>query len=710
MAMLAIPSRITQHTLVAVTLLCCGVFAPLLLLMRTALGVPALVIGTSLLGAGCSCVICAAFSRCFDRSKCSALQWRLIMVSPWLLNPVFVSIAASQCNCGIASAVWWSAVPLGAATVVFSGCLRLVDGDPDWQQESCPPRMSFLTHWVFSRLLCIALPLCLVSFQIALYFPVRAPLPQGAEVGFCVCGMCSLVGAKFLTTCACLAHERLAQAFAVAVFLLADALSALHLVGLFSDETQAKILFSLLPVFGIVQLCIALNRLSLRSRWSRVLACRRAGARDFASNSSTPGADMELGAHINAGVNREIGLPAESSDSDDERGPGSLPDGFYEALICVLGVPPPRSASDRRQFLCGLRSAVVNTGPNRAGAPAQVVSPEGNSAVVSTQKPLAEVTSSTAPANDNAIAPEEPPPLLSKPPIEIQSDDRVCTVCQDEIRTGDLIRPLPKCSHIFHADCLERWAKTMREATRCPTCRRPALARHAAEGAVSIQDLTIARGDASDSSSTSNRSRSADASVSRANTGTNRSGARAGRGGASVSRSVSAGRGGRVPRAVSGGRQGGGGRRGAPPTGQPGTRLARQQTESQDNARSPAAATLSASLGVSEAMAIAALECSAGAPDVAAHMLLEHKGILQTAYRPLPTSMMNVPDGVAEALVKNNPDLVNCKAALQSQLSALYGSGRLPATPWAELTTTGRITVFRAALEDVARKLESRGA
>eukprot|EP00927_Polykrikos_kofoidii_P039120 TRINITY_DN3354_c0_g1_i2.p1 TRINITY_DN3354_c0_g1~~TRINITY_DN3354_c0_g1_i2.p1 ORF type:complete len:704 (-),score=68.89 TRINITY_DN3354_c0_g1_i2:61-2172(-) len=703
MAMLAIPSRITQHTLVAVTLLCCGVFAPLLLLMRTALGVPALVIGTSLLGAGCSCVICAAFSRCFDRSKCSALQWRLIMVSPWLLNPVFVSIAASQCNCGIASAVWWSAVPLGAATVVFSGCLRLVDGDPDWQQESCPPRMSFLTHWVFSRLLCIALPLCLVSFQIALYFPVRAPLPQGAEVGFCVCGMCSLVGAKFLTTCACLAHERLAQAFAVAVFLLADALSALHLVGLFSDETQAKILFSLLPVFGIVQLCIALNRLSLRSRWSRVLACRRAGARDFASNSSTPGADMELGAHINAGVSREIGHSIESSDSDDERGPGTLPDGFFEALVCVLGVPQPRAAgSGRRQFLCGLRSAVVNTGPNRAGASAPRASLEGNAAAVSTSKPLVAVTSSTVLAKDDAAASEEPPSGGSpKPPIDIPADDRVCTVCQDEIRTGDLIRPLPKCTHIFHADCLERWAKTMREATRCPTCRRPALARRASEGAVSIQVLT-ACGDERDSSTASSRSRSADANVSRGRAATNRSGSGAGRGRAGASRSVNAGR---------GGRQGGGGRRGASAAGQPGTRPSRQQTVYQVGVRSPAAAALSASLAVSEAMAIAALDCSAGAPNVAAHVLLEHKAILQAKYGPsAQVSVVNVPDGVAEAFVINNPDLAHFQAALQRQLGSLYRSGCLPATPWADLTMTGRVEVFRVALLDVTRKLDSRGS
>eukprot|EP00927_Polykrikos_kofoidii_P039124 TRINITY_DN3354_c0_g2_i1.p1 TRINITY_DN3354_c0_g2~~TRINITY_DN3354_c0_g2_i1.p1 ORF type:complete len:725 (-),score=90.51 TRINITY_DN3354_c0_g2_i1:270-2381(-) len=703
MAMSGIPSRITQHTLVAVMLLCCGVLAPILLLMRIALGAPAAAVGLGLLAAGCSSVIGAAFSRCFDRSECSAFQWRLMIVSPWLLNPMFVAIAALQCNCSIASSVWWSGFPLATVVSVLTGDKRLFDGDPEWQHQGCPPRMSFIAHWLISRMIFVALPLCMGSLQIAWYLPLRATLPEDAGIGLCVIGICVLVFAKFFSICSCLAHEMLARAWVLAALLAADWTGFVHLFGIIDDGSKEKIVLVLFFVAGVVQLRIALVRLSLRSRWSQVLARRRAGVRDFNGSSSTINVDVELGAHINSGVSQELVLQIESSDSDDEGGPGSLPEGFYETLVRVLGIPPPSGAGARRQFLCGLRSAVVS------GEPAQATPPEGTSTVVSTPKPLAQVASSAPHANDTSVAPEEAPAgASSKPPIEIRSDDRVCTVCQDEIRTGDLIRPLPKCPHIFHADCLDRWATTMRESTRCPTCRRPALARRAGDGAVSIQVLT-ASGNESDSSTASSRSRSTSANFGRGRAETNRTGARPGRGRAGASRSASAGASNRATLPVSGGRgrQGGGGRRGASAAGQPGTRIVRR---TQDYANSPAAATLSASLAVSEAMAIAALECSEGAPDVAAHVLLEHKGILLATYPHSAQTHVVVPDGIAEAFVSNNPDLACCQAALESQLSMLYRLGRLPVIPWAELTTIGRVDVFRVALEDVARKLSLRGA
>merc|ERR1719468_485338 len=74
--------------------------------------------------------------------------------------------------------------------------------------------------------------------------------------------------------------------------------------------------------------------------------------------------------------------------------------------------------------------------------------------------------------------------------IEILPGERVCTVCQEEIAIGDRVRPMPKCTHVFHAACLERWARTIREATRCPTCRRPALMRKQAAGSTPISVLT----------------------------------------------------------------------------------------------------------------------------------------------------------------------------------------------------------------------------
>eukprot|EP00927_Polykrikos_kofoidii_P039123 TRINITY_DN3354_c0_g1_i5.p1 TRINITY_DN3354_c0_g1~~TRINITY_DN3354_c0_g1_i5.p1 ORF type:complete len:714 (-),score=76.71 TRINITY_DN3354_c0_g1_i5:337-2478(-) len=696
MATSGIPSRITHHTLVAVMLMSCGVLAPVLLLMKSTFGDAALIIGTGLLAAGCSSIVGAAFSRCFDRSVCSALRWRLIIVSPWLLNPVLVAIAALQCDCTIKFAAWWSGVPLAVAVSVLS--MGLLDGDIDLQQGACPPRISFLGHWLLSRLTFIGFPFCLFSLQVALYLPLRHVRPQGAEIGFCLCGICFLVGAKFCAVCACLAHERCAPGVVVVLFLAGDWTSSLNLFGIVTDEGKTDSLLLFLALAGIMQLRTALARLSLRSRWSRFFASQRSGVRDVLVISSGTGADMELGAHINAVVNREVGSQIETSDSDDEHGPGSVPDGFYEALVCVLGIPPPRAEGARRQFLCGLRNAVVSDGLNPGGGQAQAASFEGSDAVVSTPKQLAEVTSSIA------VAPVVPPSGdSSHPPIHIQTDDRVCTVCQEEIRTGDLIRPLPKCPHIFHADCLEGWAKTMREATRCPTCRRPALARRAEEGAVSFQVLT-ACGDVSDSSFAPSRSRSISASSSYSSTMTSRNSGSDGE-----SRSVSIAHRGRVFRTVEGGRQDGEGLRGLDVSRQPVSSLAGQQTRSQDFTRSPAVAALTASLAVSELMAIAALQYSGGAPDVAAHVLLEHRGVLQSTYGPSSrVSVAHVPDGVAEAFVSSNSDLAACQTALQSQLGALYQSGILPVTPWAELTSSERVHVFQFALEDVARKLNSR--
>lgn len=64
-------------------------------------------------------------------------------------------------------------------------------------------------------------------------------------------------------------------------------------------------------------------------------------------------------------------------------------------------------------------------------------------------------------------------------PLEISSEHEKCAVCMEEFQPGDRVRPLPKCAHVFHAACLEQWILTgaSREATKCPMCRRPALAR-----------------------------------------------------------------------------------------------------------------------------------------------------------------------------------------------------------------------------------------
>lgn len=127
--------------------------------------------------------------------------------------------------------------------------------------------------------------------------------------------------------------------------------------------------------------------------------------------------------------------------------------------------------------------------------------------------------------------------------------------------------------------------------------------------------------------------------------------------------------------------------------------------------RDSAVASLRQSLGIAEALAEAALECAGGAPDVAAHVLLEHRAMLEASFsrsrRWLATPQ--IPPGVVAAIVEANPDLAGMELPLQRQLMNLYGNGRLSPIPWADLPSAGRLELLRLLLEDVVRRLEEGG-
>jgi len=57
------------------------------------------------------------------------------------------------------------------------------------------------------------------------------------------------------------------------------------------------------------------------------------------------------------------------------------------------------------------------------------------------------------------------------------SSESLCPICFDHYAEGDCVRLLPKCKHIFHLECIDRWAyaaasksRTSEGALRIPAC------------------------------------------------------------------------------------------------------------------------------------------------------------------------------------------------------------------------------------------------
>jgi hypothetical protein len=655
--MAALPPRLCWHTVLAVVLLASGVVGPLLLLFQKQLGMAVTVPGLTLTAVGAASLLGASVSRFFDRGGCSALQRCSMLASVWALNPVFIVVLSLAT--GWVELAWWSGLPLAAVLTLLSGRMRLVEGDPDWTQEGS------LHCWFFSRLVFIGLPMCLLSFQVALYLPQDGMLPQGPAIGLFVCGICVLISGKFCAMCACLAMQRLPQALLIMILLSADWISSLHLMEFIKeDRVKTTLLLCHLLAAGLVQLRASLVRLALRPRWSRALAQRR--IRDV---SLTGEVDTELGTRMTHPNQQQPGSQLESSDSEDERGPGSLPDGFHDTLAVMLGLPPANS-QNARQFLCGVRRATLRNeeGKNSeagsvttaASANGAATAPLGNELPCSSGGSGIGITEAGVPLESMGAGVD-----ISVAALELLPDERVCTVCQEEIAIGDRVRPMPKCTHVFHAACLERWARTMREATRCPTCRRPALMRKQLEGSTPISVFANRTEDSSQGS-----------------------------GQTSTGSTVAV----RSTRPM------------VRPTPSLGARPPQSGTETGATravGRASGISSLRQSLGITEALAEAALDCAGGDPDIAAHVVLEHRALLAASFSNGPRLLTpESPPGVVAAIIQANPDLAGMQLQLRRQLMSLYSSGQLRPVSWADLPSAGRVEVLRLLLEDVVRRLE----
>ncbi|KAH9107676.1 hypothetical protein AeMF1_017019 [Aphanomyces euteiches] len=45
-----------------------------------------------------------------------------------------------------------------------------------------------------------------------------------------------------------------------------------------------------------------------------------------------------------------------------------------------------------------------------------------------------------------------------------------CCICYEDYAEGDVLRILSKCKHDFHLECLDKWALTLANSTRVPSC------------------------------------------------------------------------------------------------------------------------------------------------------------------------------------------------------------------------------------------------
>eukprot|EP00929_Paragymnodinium_shiwhaense_P074526 TRINITY_DN38152_c0_g2_i1.p1 TRINITY_DN38152_c0_g2~~TRINITY_DN38152_c0_g2_i1.p1 ORF type:complete len:755 (+),score=166.95 TRINITY_DN38152_c0_g2_i1:54-2318(+) len=510
-----LPPRLRVHSWVAFMLFVSVVVTPLAFLVAC-FAPPVLhwiALGCFVLGS--SIFLVGIFIRLVGKDHCSKLQRFLALLASWALNPAMVAAASYQdhpdlCMC--------CGMPLGLVLVVFSGFQQTLDVDLVLADDA-----GFaLIIWFVSRFLCILAPMWLISIQVVLYLPVKIVDPKDHDamqvLGF---GSCLLFSLKCYGACLGFSEGWFLKSLLLIILAVGDLIGLVYLTDTKKDSGKTVALCLNFFVAGVLLMVISLRRMALVMRWSHVLGVWR----DRSSRSLS------------------LAHSGESSDSEDDSGPGSLPSTFFETLLALIDIPASGTSAAPRTWLSGPRRAIVLS---ESGT--ELTSPDCESALVvggdlaaEDVEPVASPAASgcgdmalmalspcvqslsllhndslgnvghSASASSSAAVPAactagsestsaasslvvvSLPPTPELETLRILPELRTCSVCLEDIQTGELVRPLAKCDHKFHAACLERWAGTMHDATRCPTCRRPALAKKGDVGAVSITDLVAQR-------------------------------------------------------------------------------------------------------------------------------------------------------------------------------------------------------------------------
>jgi hypothetical protein len=155
-----------------------------------------------------------------------------------------------------------------------------------------------------------------------------------------------------------------------------------------------------------------------------------------------------------------------------------------DRAILALRIYPYRAHANKATSLGGSWRAGLGGSGRKSGSASASITP----AISSTPN---SVSASATPPEHPSSAPTSPAPVAgathvrrSSAPIgaetvaraalatETEQADELCTICLSELQTGELVRGLPRCVHVYHAACIAEWIRRQHGKIVCPCCMR----------------------------------------------------------------------------------------------------------------------------------------------------------------------------------------------------------------------------------------------